>query len=97
VKQAIGTMAGITRYAASTCRWTRDVVGCDDISGRRVVVKVDFPRDKEANRHRMVREWFKAFAINAGVTLSRTPNGENQPPYRRILFRGLARAASARP
>ena len=42
-----------------------------DISGRPVLVfKVEFPRDKVGQFDtELVREWFNAFAVNAGVTL----------------------------
>ncbi len=72
VKQALGTMAGITRYASIHMPMdetlSRVVI---DISGRPVLVfKVDFPRDKVGEFDtELVREWFNAFAINAGVTL----------------------------
>ena len=72
VKQALGSMAGITRYASIHMPMdetlSRVVI---DISGRPVLVfKVDFPRDKVGTFDtELVREWFNAFTINAGVTL----------------------------
>jgi imidazoleglycerol-phosphate dehydratase len=72
VKQALGTMAGITRYASVHMPMdetlSRVVI---DISGRPVLVfKVDFPRDKVGTFDtELVREWFNAFTTNAGVTL----------------------------
>ncbi|MGY4341766.1 imidazoleglycerol phosphate dehydratase HisB [Bradyrhizobium sp. LM2.9] len=72
IKQALGNMAGITRYAGVHMPMdetlSRVVI---DISGRPVLVfKVDFPRDKIGEFDtELVREWFQAFAMNAGVTL----------------------------
>src|ERR1700726_5243065 len=83
VKQALGNMAGITRYASIHMPMdetlSRVVI---DISGRPVlVVQVEFPRDKVGQFDtELVREWFNAFAINAGVTLHvETLYGENSP------------------
>ncbi len=61
VKQALGTMAGITRYASIHMPMdetlSRVVI---DISGRPVLVfKVEFPRDKVGQFDtELVREWF---------------------------------------
>ena len=72
VKQALGNMAGITRYASIHMPMdetlSRVVI---DISGRPVLVfNVAFPRDKVGQFDtELVREWFNAFAMNAGVTL----------------------------
>src|ERR1700753_2580694 len=81
VNQALGNMAGITRYASIHMPMdetlSRVVI---DISGRPVLVfKVDFPRAKVGQFDtELVREWFNAFAINAGVTLHvETLYGEN--------------------
>ena len=99
VKQALGTMAGITRYASIHMPMdetlSRVVI---DISGRPVLVfKVDFPRDKVGQFDtELVREWFNAFAINAGVTLHvETLYGENSHHIAESCFKGLARALRA--
>ena len=99
VKQALGNMAGITRYAGVHMPMdetlTRVVI---DISGRPVLVfKVEFPRDKiGAFDTELVREWFNAFAINAGVTLHvETLYGENSHHIAESCFKGLARALRA--
>jgi len=96
VKQALGTMAGITRYASVHMPMdetlSRVVI---DISGRPVLVfKVEFPRDKVGQFDtELVREWFNAFAINAGVTLHvETLYGENSHHIAESCFKGLARA-----
>jgi imidazoleglycerol-phosphate dehydratase len=97
--QALGTMAGITRYASIYMPMdetlSRVVI---DISGRPVLVfKVEFPRDKVGTFDtELVREWFNAFAINAGVTLHvETLYGENSHHIAESCFKGLARALRA--
>src|ERR1700716_475629 len=96
VKQALGNMAGTTRYASIHMPMdetlSRVVI---DISGRPVLVfKVEFPRDKVGTFDtELVREWFNAFAINAGVTLHvETLYGENSHHIAESCFKGLARA-----
>jgi imidazoleglycerol-phosphate dehydratase len=72
VKQALGDMKGITRYASVHMPMdealTRVAI---DISGRPFLVfKAEFGRDKVgAFDTELVQEWFQAFAMNAGVTL----------------------------
>lgn len=99
VRQALGTMAGITRYADVHMPMdetlTRVVI---DISGRPFLVfKAEFPRDKIGEFDtELVREWFQAFAINAGVTLHvETLYGDNSHHIAESCFKGLARALRA--
>ena len=72
VKQALGDMKGITRYADVHVPMdealTRVAI---DISGRPFLVfKAEFVRDKVGTFDtELVQEWFQAFAMNAGVTL----------------------------
>ena len=83
--------------AASLRRWTLSRVVID-ISGRPVLVfKVEFPRDKVGQFDtELVREWFNAFTINAGVTLHvETLYGENSHHIAESCFKGLARALRA--
>ena len=96
VRQALGNMAGITRYAGVHMPMdetlSRVVI---DISGRPFLVfKADFPRDKIGEFDtELVREWFQAFAINAGVTLHvETLYGDNSHHIAESCFKGLARA-----
>ncbi|MBR1088825.1 imidazoleglycerol-phosphate dehydratase HisB [Bradyrhizobium manausense] len=96
VRQALGNMAGITRYAGVHLPMdetlSRVVI---DISGRPFLVfKADFPRDKIGEFDtELVREWFQAFAINAGVTLHvETLYGDNSHHIAESCFKGLARA-----
>lgn len=96
VRQALGNMAGITRYAGVHIPMdetlSRVVI---DISGRPFLVfKADFPRDKIGEFDtELVREWFQAFAMNAGVTLHvETLYGDNSHHIAESCFKGLARA-----
>src|ERR1700741_4948627 len=72
LKQALGDMKGITRYADVHLPMdealTRVAI---DISGRPFLVfKAVFAHDKIGTFDTdLVREWFQAFAMNAGVTL----------------------------
>lgn len=96
VKRALGEMKGITRYADVHMPMdealTRVAI---DISGRPFLVfKAEFARDKVgAFDTELVREWFQAFAINAGVTLHvETLYGSNDHHIAESCFKGLARA-----
>jgi imidazoleglycerol-phosphate dehydratase len=62
-----------------------------------LVFKVEFPRDKVGTFDtELVREWFNAFTINAGVTLHvETLYGENSHHIAESCFKGLARALRA--
>ena len=72
VKQALGDMKGITRYADVHVPMdealTRVAI---DISGRPFLVfKAEFVRDKVGPFDtELIQEWFQAFAVNAAVTL----------------------------
>src|SRR4051794_36459313 len=96
VKQALGDMKGIGRYASVHMPMdealTRVAI---DISGRPFLVfKAEFARDKVgAFDTELVEEWFRAFAINAGVTLHvETLYGSNDHHIAESCFKGLARA-----
>jgi imidazoleglycerol-phosphate dehydratase len=99
VRQALGDMAGITRYASIHMPMdetlTRVVI---DVSGRPMLVfRTAFPRDKIGEFDtELVREWFNAFAMNAGITLHvETLYGENAHHIAESCFKGLARALRA--
>ena len=99
VKQALGDMKGITRYADVHLPMdealTRVAI---DISGRPFLVfKAAFAHDKIGTFDTdLVREWFQAFAINAGVTLHvETLYGTNDHHIAESCFKGLARALRA--
>jgi imidazoleglycerol-phosphate dehydratase len=96
VKQALGDMKGIGRYASVHMPMdealTRVAI---DISGRPFLVfKAEFARDKVgAFDTELVEEWFRAFAMNAGVTLHvETLYGNNDHHIAESCFKGLARA-----
>jgi imidazoleglycerol-phosphate dehydratase len=69
-----------------------------DISGRPCLVfKVEFLRDKIGTFDtELVREWFQAFVMNAGITLhAETLYGANDHHIAESCFKGLARALRA--
>ena len=99
VKQALGGMKGITRYADVHMPMdealTRVAI---DISGRPFLVfKPKFVRDKVGSFDtELVQEWFQAFAMNAGLTLHvETLYGSNDHHIAESCFKGLARALRA--
>jgi imidazoleglycerol-phosphate dehydratase len=99
VKQALGDMRGITRYADVHVPMdealTRVAI---DISGRPFLVfKVPFTRHKIGTFDtELVNEWFQAFAMNSGITLHvETLYGSNDHHICESCFKGLARALRA--
>jgi imidazoleglycerol-phosphate dehydratase len=96
VKQALGDMKGITRYADVHVPMDEALTRVAlDISGRPFLVfKAEFGRDKVgAFDTELVHEWFQAFAINAGITLHvETLYGANDHHIAESCFKGLARA-----
>lgn len=99
VKQSLGNMAGITRYASLYLPMDETLTRVAiDVSGRPVLVfKAEFPRDKIGEFDtELVREWFNAFAGNAGITLHvETLYGDNSHHIAESCFKGLARALRA--
>jgi len=99
LKQALGDMRGITRYADVHVPMDETLTRVAiDISGRPVLVfRVEFPRDKIGEFDvDLVREFFQAFATNAGVTLHvETLYGDNSHHVAESCFKGLARALRA--
>ena len=96
MKQALGDMKGITRYADAHVPMDETLTRVAlDISGRPVLVfKVAFGRDKVGTFDtELVSEWFRAFAMNSGVTLHvETFYGSNDHHIAESCFKGLARA-----
>jgi imidazoleglycerol-phosphate dehydratase len=99
VKQALGDMKGITRYADVHLPMdealTRVAI---DISGRPFLVfRTKFNHHKIGSFDtELVNEWFQAFAMNAGVTLHvETLYGSNDHHIAESCFKGLARALRA--
>jgi imidazoleglycerol-phosphate dehydratase len=99
VKQALGDMRGITRYADVHVPMDETLTRVAiDISGRPVLVfRVEFPRDKIGEFDvDLVREFFQAFTTNAGVTLHvETLYGDNSHHVAESCFKALARALRA--
>src|SRR5262245_39455371 len=99
VKQALGDMKGITRYADVHVPMDEALTRVAlDISGRPFLVfKADFVRDKVGTFDtELVQEWFQAFAMNSGVTLHvATLYGTNDHHIAESCFKGLARALRA--
>jgi imidazoleglycerol-phosphate dehydratase len=99
VKQALGDCKGITRYAdvhlAMDEALTRAAI---DVSGRPFLVfQANFTRDKVGEFDtELFEEWFRAFAINAGVTLHVTNlYGSNNHHIAESAFKALARVLGA--
>jgi len=99
VKQALGEMKGITRYADVHVPMDEALTRVAlDISGRPFLVfRVEFGRDKVGSFDtELVQEWFQAFAVNAGLTLHvDTLYGTNDHHIAESCFKGLARALRA--
>ena len=94
--KALADKKGITRYASVALPMdetlTRVAV---DLSGRPFLVfRTSFPTEKIGSFDtELVREFFVAFATNAGVTLHvETLYGENSHHIAESCFKGLARA-----
>jgi imidazoleglycerol-phosphate dehydratase len=99
VKQALGEMKGITRYADVHVPMDEALTRVAlDISGRPFLVfRAQFVRDKVGSFDtELVQEWFQAFAVNSGVTLHvETLYGTNDHHIAESCFKGLARALRA--
>ena len=96
IKKALGDKKGIRRYASADLPMdgtlTRAAI---DVSGRPFLVwKVEFNRDKVGEMDtELFREWFQAFAMNAGITLHvETFYGDNNHHIAESAFTALARA-----
>jgi imidazoleglycerol-phosphate dehydratase len=96
VAQALGDKNGIARYACIDLPMDETLSRVAlDISGRPFLVfRTAFPTEKVgAFDTELVREFFQAFAMNAGVTLHvETLYGENSHHIAESCFKGLARA-----
>jgi imidazoleglycerol-phosphate dehydratase len=94
-REALGDKAGINRYADMHMPMDETLTRVAiDISGRPFLVfRTTFPTEKIGNFDtELVREWFQAFAVNAGVTLHvETLYGENSHHISESCFKGLAR------
>lgn len=96
VAKALGDRKGIRRYGACDLPMDEALSRCAiDVSGRPFLIfKVNFPTAKIGTFDtELVREWFQAFAMNAGITLH-TENvyGANSHHIAESCFKALARA-----
>ncbi len=94
-RQALGDKRGIVRYADCLLPMDETLTRVAlDISGRPFLVfRTEFPSAKIGTFDtELVREWFQAFAINAGITLHvETLYGANGHHIAESCFKGLAR------
>ena len=94
--KALGDRKGIRRY--SDCFLPMDEAltrAAIDVSGRPYLIwRVEFSRPKIGEFDtELVREWFQAFAMNAGVTLHvETLYGDNNHHIAESCFKALARS-----
>ena len=95
VKQALGDMKGITRYADAHVPMDETLTRVAiDVSGRPFLVwRTEFPAPKVGDFDtELVREFFQGFATHAAVTLHvETLYGVNAHHVAESCFKGLAR------
>jgi imidazoleglycerol-phosphate dehydratase len=96
IRQALGDRAGITRYADAMLPMDETLSrAAIDVSGRPFLVfRAEFPREKIGTFDtELVREFFQALAMNAGITLHvETLYGANAHHIAESLFKAVARA-----
>ena len=99
VRQALGDLKGVTRYADVHLPMDETLTRVAiDVSGRPFLVfRTEFARPKIGEFDTdLVREFFQAFAMNAGITLHvETLYGVNAHHIAESCFKGLARALKA--
>jgi imidazoleglycerol-phosphate dehydratase len=99
IAQALGDKKGITRYASIDLPMDETLTRVAiDISGRPYLIwRVKFPAAKIGEMDsELFREWFHAFAQNAGITLHvENLYGENSHHIAETCYKGLARALRA--
>jgi imidazoleglycerol-phosphate dehydratase len=99
VRQALGERKGIGRYGDVHLPMDETLTRVAiDVSGRPFFVfKADFPAPKIGEfETELVREFFQAFAMNAGIALHvETLYGANSHHIAESCFKGLARALRA--
>ncbi len=96
VARALGERQGIVRYGAATIPMDETCTRVSvDVSSRPYLVwKVNFTRPKLGDMDtELFKEWFKAFAQHAGLTLHvENLYGENSHHIVESCYKGLARA-----
>lgn len=99
LRKALGDKRGIVRYASLDLPMDETLTRVAiDISGRPFLVfRTEFPTQKIGEFDtELVREFFQAFAMNAGMTLHvETLHGLNSHHIAESCFKGLARAFRA--
>jgi imidazoleglycerol-phosphate dehydratase len=99
LKQAVGDKRGLTRYADCLLPMDETLTRVAlDVSGRPFLVfRTEFPTAKIGTFDtELVREFFQALAINAGLTLHiETLYGANSHHIAESCFKGVARALGA--
>ncbi len=99
VRQAAGDLRGIVRYGDATIPMDESLVLCAlDLSGRGCAyVDLPIPTERVGTFDtQLVKEFFTAFAANAGITLHvRLLTGENSHHIIEAAFKALARALMA--
>ncbi len=96
VSKALGERKGIRRYASCDLPMDETLTRCAiDVSGRPFLVfRCEYARPKIGDFDtELVREWFQAFAMNAGITLHlENVYGVNAHHIAESSFKALARA-----
>jgi imidazoleglycerol-phosphate dehydratase len=96
VAKALGDRKGIRRYASCDLPMDETLTRVAiDVSGRPFLVfNCEYPRDKIGEFDtELVREWFQAFAMNAGITLHlENTAGGNAHHIAESSFKALARS-----
>jgi imidazoleglycerol-phosphate dehydratase len=99
VAKALGEKKGIARYASIDLPMDETLTRVAlDVSGRPYLIwRVTFPSPKIGEMDtELFREWFQAFAQNAGITLHiENLYGENSHHIAESCYKGLARALRA--
>jgi imidazoleglycerol-phosphate dehydratase len=99
LKQALGDKRGLTRYADCLLPMDETLTRVAlDVSGRPFLVfRAEFPTPKIGTFDtELVREFFQALAINAGLTLHvETLYGANSHHIAESCFKGVAKALGA--
>jgi imidazoleglycerol-phosphate dehydratase len=99
IAKALGEKKGITRYASIDLPMDETLTRVAlDVSGRPYLIwRVKFPSAKIGEMDtELFREWFQAFAQNAGITLHvENLYGENSHHIAESCYKGLARALRA--
>jgi imidazoleglycerol-phosphate dehydratase len=96
LRRALGDLKGIRRYASALIPMDETLTRCAlDVSGRPYLIwKVNFTKPKLGDMDtELFREWFQAFAFNAGITLHmENLYGENNHHIVESSFKALARS-----